>query len=61
MRKITSTQLTIRFVFLFCLIITGLASKLTEKKPLAKEVTPQQVSKQMDDSATRKMISALLF
>lgn len=61
MRKITSTQLTIRFVFLICFIIIGLTSKLTEKKMVAKEAVPQQVSKQIDDSAAQKMISAMLF
>ncbi|QHT68722.1 hypothetical protein GXP67_19770 [Rhodocytophaga rosea] len=61
MRKITSTQLTIRFVFLICFIIIGLASKLTEKKTFAKEVAPQQVSNNVDGNATQKMISALLF
>jgi maltodextrin utilization protein YvdJ len=61
MRKITSTQLAIRFVFLTCLLVIGIASKFAEKKTFAKEVAPQQVSKQIDKSAAQKMISALLF
>jgi hypothetical protein len=60
MRKITSTQLTIRLVFLICFIIIGFTSKLVDKNP-SKEVAPQQVSKQVEGSTTHKMISALLF